>query len=327
MASNPLPLLRTATLFSSCKKEEIEEIASLSAFRNYGDGETIFDVGNPSSCLYIVHAGEVVIRKDDDEGRSVDIARFLPGDFFGELDMFLGSPRNESAQAVGRVSVLVFPAGDKSSDYLKKISAGTGAALLHSFLVQVSSRTRGVNTLVKENSPIVQELKRQVYVDKLTGLNNRTYFDEVLENKVSENDRVGLLLYKPDNFKELNDRYGHDAGDKVLRLIADRLREFLKDSDMLFRYMGNENAVILSGAAREDLARLADGMGGLLRGLDLTPALGSREISLSVSFGLALYPEHAETVRDLVDAAHTLTLEGRRRGGNMTLFPEDSEEV
>ncbi len=327
MGSNPLPLLRTVSLFTSCGSNEIEEVARFSGFTCYGDGDTVFQAGDSSDRLFIVHSGEVVIRKDDDEGHAVEIARFLPGDVFGDLDMFLGSPRNASAYADGRANLLIFPSEERTFRSLPEMSSGTSAALLHSFLVQVSSRIRAVNLLVKENSPVTQELKRQVYADKLTGLNNRTFFDEVLENSVSSGGSVGLLMYKPDNFKAINDRHGHDAGDKVLRLVADRLRDFVDDSDMLFRYMGNENAVILPGAGRDDLSDLADRMGKLLRELDLSPALGTCDIRLSVSFGLALYPEHADSAAALAEAAHPLTLEGRRRGGNLCLFPEDSEEA
>lgn len=327
MGSNPLPLLRTASLFSSCSAADLEEIASFSGFLAFDDGGIVFDVGNPSDRLYIVHAGEVVIRKDDDEGHAVDLARFLPGDCFGELDMFVGSPRNASAHADGRVSLLTFPSEKMSFQSMSEMNPGTSAALLHSFLVQVSSRTRGINVLVKENSPMVQKLKRQVYSDKLTGLNNRTYFDEILESTVATNESVGLLLYKPDNFKIINDQHGHDAGDRILRLIADRLRDFLSESDMLFRYMGNENAVILPGGNRAQLQSLADRMGALLRDLDLKAFLKGDTIRLSVSFGLALYPEHASGARSLAETAHPLTLEGRRRGGNRCLFPEDSEEA
>ena len=327
MGSNPLILLKTAELFSSCGNDDLEAIASYGGYSFWDDGEMVFAAGDPSDRLYIVHAGEIVIRKNDDEGHPVDIARFLPGDCFGELDMFTRAPRNASAFADGRVSLFTFPGDERGFWDLKDIDPGVSARLLHSFMVRISARTRGVNALVKENSPLVQDLKKQVYMDKLTGLNNRTCFDEVLEKIVSAQERVGLLMYKPDNFKAINDRHGHDAGDKVLRLVADRLREFVPDSDMLFRYMGNENAVILPGAGRNELSGLAGRVGSLLRTLDLGVALNGDDMKLSVSFGLALYPDHAGDAKSLADAAHPLTLEGRRRGGNLTLYPEDSESL
>ncbi len=323
-------LLKSTSLFASCSEDDLAVIASYSGFLNFSDRDLVFSPGENPDRLYIVRDGEIVIRKDDDEGRSVDIARFLQDDTFGELDMFTRELRNASAVASGDVSLLVFPDRDSSFNVILKNHPRMSARLLHAFLVQVSARIRGVNTLVKENSPLVQELKRQVYVDKLTGLNNKTSFEETLGRVLSSRDNegfTGLLMYKPDNFKVINDNYGHEAGDKVLRFIADGLCELVEDRDMLFRYMGNENALILAGAGREELRKQADKIGNHLSSLNLREILGDDTFRLSVSFGLGMAPEHGSDAVSLIEAVHPLTLEGRRRGGNCCLFPEDFIET
>ena len=323
-----LKTLRNTSLFSSCSEEDLEVIASLSGEAAAEDGDAIFRAGDASSRFFIVCGGEISIRRDDGEGRSAEIARFLPGDFFGELDFFTGRERTADAVADGRVSLLAFPGGEGGLEGLSESHPGVNARLLHAFLVQISARIRGVNALVKENSPIVRELRRQVYADKLTGLNNKTYFEETLKKVISESGGpVGLLMYKPDNFKLINDTHGHEAGDRTLRYIAEGLKSFVPDRDMLFRYMGNENAIIVPGADRGRLKRMAEDTGEFLRGLDLAALLDGDGIRLSVSFGLAVAPEHGGDAESLVEAAHVLTLEGRRRGGNLVLFPEDSEDA
>ena len=324
MVSETKRLLKSTPLFPSCPDEDLNEIAALIGEITMKDGELVFDAGDAAERLYLVRSGEVVIRKDDGEGYGVDIARFLPGDYFGELDMFTGQIRNARATASGDTSLLCFPGDGRRFSELSELTPAASARLLHSFLIQISARIRGINALVKENSPLVRELKRQVYVDKLTGLYSKTCFEESLARCFDGSyDHIGLLMYKPDNFKEINDTAGHEAGDKVLRFIGDVLGDFV--SDRLFRYMGNENALILPGANRADLARRAKEIGDFLRGLDLSPIIGNRDFSLSVSFGLAFSPDHGSDAAALVDAAHPLTLEGRRRGGNCQLFPEDME--
>ena len=323
-----LAAFRSTALFSRCSGDDLGIIASLSGTVEWNDGDRIFAVGDPSERLYIVREGEVVIRKDDNEGRSVEIARFLPGDCFGELDLFTGKDRSADAFASEKVSLLTFPGGDGGLDALAESHPGVNARLLHAFLVQVSERIRGVNALVKENSPLVRELRRQVYVDKLTGLFNRTFFEEKLSGMLSGTaEPVGLLMYKPDNFKDINDTHGHEAGDKVLRSVADGLKSFVPDRDMLFRYMGNENAILFPGADRNLLRGTAERTGAFLRSLDFSTLLDGNGIRLSVSFGLALSPEHGTDAASLVETTHALTLEGRRRGGNFILFPEDSEDT
>ncbi len=327
MESDPYQLLKSTSLFSSCSDEDLAVIASHSAVLESPDGKSVFKSGDNSERLYIVDSGEIVIRKDDDEGRQVDIARFLSGDFFGELDLFTGEKRNASAHASGDVSLLVFPGGKFRFDEILETYPELSARLLHTFLVQISARIRGVNTLVKENSPLVQELKRQAYVDKLTGLNNKTYFEETLDRVINaggSDTTIGLLMYKPDNFKTINDNYGHDTGDKVLRHIADGLCELVPDRDMLFRYMGNENALIFPGSGRAELLKQVEIIGDYLRSINFGEILGDESFRLSVSFGLGIAPEHGSDASALIDAVHPLALEGRRCGGNRCLFPEDS---
>jgi len=327
MGSDPGRLLKSTTLFSSCSDEDLLVIASHSSFLDFHDQAAVFSEGDRSERLYIVDSGEVVIRKNDGEGRRVDIARFLAGDSFGELDMFTGERRNATAYASSGSRLLVFPDGVIDFNDILMDHPLVSARLLHAFLVQVSARIRGVNILVKENSPLIRELKRQVYVDKLTGLNNKTLFEETLDRILNDQhtgETTGLLMYKPDNFKAINDNFGHEAGDRALRFIADGLCEIVKDRDMLFRYMGNENALILPGAGRAELQEWAEILGDYLRSLDLGEILGDKPFRLTVSFALGLAPEHGKDAQSLIDAVHPLSLEGRQRGGNCCLFPGES---
>ncbi len=321
-------VLRSAKIFSRCTEDDLNVIGLLSGMIDLKADERIFAAGESSERLYFVRKGSVVIRKNDDEGRSVEIARFLSGDIFGDLDFFTGQNRNADAYTEGSSSLVVFPLGEDGLDHLSRSYPGLYARLLYTFLGQISARIRGVNALVKENSPLVNELKRQVYVDKLTGLHNKTFFEETLTEVLQKtDDSVGLLMYKPDNFKEINDTYGHEAGDKALRFIADGLKSFVSNSDLLFRYMGNENAIIRLGADQSELRRTAEETGDFLRGLDLSSILRGKEIALSVSFGLVLSPEHGHDAVLLANKAHELVMEGRRRGGNRILFPEDLENT
>ena len=106
--------------------------------------------------------------------------------------------------------------------------------------------TRKANILVKDNSAVMQELKRQVYGDKLTGLYNKTYLEETLPGlTVNTSQPVTLMLMKPDNFKMINDTFGHEAGDNTLKIMAAALNAFMEGRGTVLRYMGNELGIIL----------------------------------------------------------------------------------
>lgn len=107
----------------------------------------------------------------------------------------------------------------------------------------------------------IEELRSAVRMDGLTQLANRAYFDEKLQEMIRlqhrHHDVFSLLLLDVDNFKEINDRYGHQAGDRILKGVAFNLKSALRESDFIARFGGDEFAVILfktNGAAAIDVA-------------------------------------------------------------------------
>ncbi|MCX7025469.1 MAG: GGDEF domain-containing protein [Spirochaetes bacterium] len=314
--------LGKASIFSSLGGDELRAVASCSERRVYAPGETVYGRDAPGDALFVVVRGSVGI---SDDGSSL-IAELVPGDCFGELELLTAAPRNASAIAETPTELIVFPRKGLGFDEVLAGHPAASARMLYDFLDSIAGRIRNANALIKENSPVVQELKRQVYGDKLTGLFNKTFLEERLAEILK--DRAGpsaLLMFKPDNFKEINDTWGHEAGDSVLKLVALELSRCLDESDTAFRYMGNELAVTLPGrdrgAARAEAARIME----RLVALDISAFTEGSSLKLSFSFGIALHPDHAKDALALIAIAHELPLAGRARGGGIILFPEDRQ--
>lgn len=326
MLQTKIERLQNADIFSSYHDDELKIIAEYSEFCNYRKDEVIFRAGGSGDALYIVESGEVVINKKALTGRDIDIARFLSGDCFGELDMLTGSSRNASARTEVETRLLMFPRkGISFKDILEKHPA-VSARILHKILVNIAGRIRKANSLIKENSPIIQELKKQVYSDKLTGLYNRTFLEEKLgEYLVNKKAHVSLLMAKPDNFKFINDTYGHKAGDQALRIMAIELGKIICSEDVAIRFMGNELSVILPGTEREEAYNMAEKIQSSMNKLDLRQVTQGSSFILTVSIGISLFPEHSANTAGLIEKAHELPLIGRARGGNKILFPEDKQ--
>ena len=316
--------LKNTDFFSSFSTAELKVIAGNSSFKKIDEGVKVFLPGDSGNQLFVVEYGEVVINKRDNENRDIDIARFIKGDCFGELDMLTGSKRNASAAADIDTRLLIFPKNGILFEDMLEMYPEISARILHKFIIQIAGRIRKANSLVSENSPVVQELNRQVYSDKLTSLYNKTYLEEKLKNMLSETDGdIALIMLKPDNFKAINDSYGHDAGDQALRIISKGLVDFLPSSYILFRYMGNELSVLMPDTDRKKAFSEAERIMFFLNNLDLSRACQGNSFSLSVSFGIAVFPDHTEISEILIQKAHELPLIGRGRGGNKILFPED----
>jgi len=311
-------------IFSSLGTGELAELSGQVELVRLAAGETVFTAGDDSSCLYLVESGELSVLKPEDYGTSREIAKIIAGDCIGEIDMISSGKRNATAVAATPCELIRFPRhGLSFSDFLDGFP-GVGSKILYAFIADIAERTRHANDLLKENSPHIQELRRQIYEDKLTHTFNRTYLEENLPLWLAAGEGpVSLVMFKPDNFKEVNDRAGHEAGDNLLEYLARLLPTVLPPNAPLVRFLGNEFAVVLKSAGAEEARAAAEKIRDFYNTLDISRFLPGSDFHLTVSSGIAVFPDDAADAAGLVEKAHDLPLEGRSRGGNKILFPAD----
>lgn len=152
---------------------------------------------------------------------------------------------------------------------------------------------------VTEQKAVEDELFRRAYYDELTGLPNRTVIERhvtaLLQDDASQ--RFALAFLDVDNFKHINDYYGHSVGDALLVGIARRLSLELRDTDVLSRISGDEFLLLLAPVASE--AEVADHIEFLLQRLKAPFYIDGTEVFASASIGVSLYPEHGRTYEAL----------------------------
>lgn len=161
------------------------------------------------------------------------------------------------------------------------------------------------NTLVSLLYPLrnaihFREATLAAHRDALTGVNNRSTFDASLEREISLSQRQGsdcsLLFIDIDFFKKVNDTYGHSAGDEILKAIAGKIKDCTRNTDLLFRYGGEEFVAILNDSDCEAAYIIADRILESVR--ETVTTYQGQDISVSVSIGLACLNE--------TDSAHSL---------------------
>lgn len=173
-----------------------------------------------------------------------------------------------------------------------------------------------------ENAALYEEAERRAITDGLTGLYNNRYFYDRLEQELDQGRRYGqpvaLIMLDIDNFKQFNDRWGHLAGDDLLKGLAEWLRRHVRAGDAVARYGGEEFAVILPRTDLPSAARLAERLLAAVRAFRLGTATAEGGAgappSISVSAGVAAFPDHAVTAGDLVHAADMALLAAKRAG-------------
>jgi diguanylate cyclase (GGDEF)-like protein len=163
------------------------------------------------------------------------------------------------------------------------------------------------------------EVDRRARTDQLTGLWNRHHFGEQLQRTLNEADRYGtqvsLVLVDIDHFKRVNDTWGHEAGDAVLRQVARILQDGVRSVDICVRYGGEEIALLLAQTDSEHAVEVAERLRGRIAAQPLKHR--GAEIAVTASFGVATYPETVK-VRDQLFPASDKALyiakhEGRNR--------------
>lgn len=168
----------------------------------------------------------------------------------------------------------------------------------------------------------IEEATRRARTDALTGLANRRAFDDALTRAVAEADRfghnVGLVICDVDNFKRVNDLYGHEVGDHVLRSIAASLSAGVRGVDLVARY-GGEEFVMLLGKADVAMAwEVAERMRSAIE--SKTIGVGEHLVNVTSSFGVASYPETARMGDELFPAADKALYAAKREGRNCVRF-------
>jgi diguanylate cyclase (GGDEF)-like protein len=173
-------------------------------------------------------------------------------------------------------------------------------------------------SIALENARLHRLVERQASTDGLTELPNRRHFEEALEGEITRTERFGgglaLILADLDDFKQVNDRHGHQAGDDVLRTFSDILRATVREIDLPARYGGEEFAVLLPQTDMEGAYHLADRLRRALASRPMSTRPGSL-VAVTASFGVAAFPD-APTPAALFAAADDALYRAKRQGKN-----------
>jgi len=168
-----------------------------------------------------------------------------------------------------------------------------------------------------------ESLRDQSIRDPLTGLFNRRFMQECLDRELlrgtRKNRSLAVIFIDVDHFKRFNDVFGHEAGDQVLRSMGDFFRSHFRGDDIICRYGGEEFAIILPESSAQDAASRAE----LLRIAARTLKLKHNDVTLdpvTLSAGIAGFPEHASSARELLQVADACLYEAKKSGRDRVIL-------
>ena len=181
---------------------------------------------------------------------------------------------------------------------------------------------RNTSYALATNRRLTEQLAHEAMHDTLTLLPNRRFFNDWLKKSVAMAQRnhfsIAVLFIDLDGFKLVNDRFGHDAGDQVLRVTADRFQGLMRGSDVLARLGGDEFAVLVSQSpVNEELAVFAD---RLICSMAEPISIGSEAVKVGISIGIAVFPRDAKTADSLIRASDEAMYSAKAHGKNQHCF-------
>jgi diguanylate cyclase (GGDEF)-like protein/PAS domain S-box-containing protein len=190
----------------------------------------------------------------------------------------------------------------------------------------VRQANRQLKERLKEINVLQKKLRGQAIRDPLTNLYNRRHLREVLERELvrAERDgsRVSIILIDIDDFKKINDTYGHKAGDRALQYLADLFHTHIRGSDIACRYGGEEFVIVMPGSLPQIARRRVEHVRHEFLGEDLYGRHTAGQTTLSI--GVATYPEHGRHADELLHAADEAMYTAKSRGGNRTVIYKPS---
>ncbi|MCS6175478.1 EAL domain-containing protein [Shewanella baltica] len=179
-----------------------------------------------------------------------------------------------------------------------------------------------VFTDITQRKKAEEDLRFLASFDTLTGLPNRTLFQDRLNHAITQahraNNIVALLFLDLDRFKHINDSMGHHVGDLLLKAVARRLQNAVRDGDTVARLGGDEFTIILEGVAKTKAATLISEK--VLRAFQTPFLLDDKTLTISTSIGISLYPNDADNADSLIKFADTAMYHAKSSGRNNFQF-------
>ncbi|MCO8166383.1 bifunctional diguanylate cyclase/phosphodiesterase [Pseudomonas sp. 21LCFQ02] len=228
------------------------------------------------------------------------------------LDAPLQLPSTENGQQLGMTIAAIT---------LLIIAGSISAAMADKKLQSKERDLERVNTLLRQLDQARVSLQQVAHYDPLTNLVNRRGFNQLFTERLIEHSATGALLavmfLDIDHFKRINDSLGHDAGDELLKVIAERIRSATRTQDVVARFGGDEFCILISLPEYDEARHLAN---RVMQKMKEPIALAGRRMVMTTSIGIAVFPRDGETSDELLKNADLALYQSKGNGRNRAHF-------
>lgn len=309
--------LSRVEIFSLLEPDDIRFVSDLFATREIGRGEVLFREGDRGNELFIVQDGSVASTLRLQDGSDRHVAHFRPGDFFGEMSIFENAPRSATCVCEENCTLL----GLHERDFYRMIGLRPDIAvkIMYRMLNITTQRLRDTGEFLSDMVQWGEAARRRSITDELTGAYNRRFLDDALAGQIEQARNGGtplsLVMVDLDYFRDINAEYGHEGGDECIIEVVKSLQRVFREGDLLARFGGDEFIILMADTPSATALEIAERARAEVESLGLMQGCGGRAGGLTISMGIASYPEDSEdpaSLKEMADQALYLAKEWGR---------------
>lgn len=304
-------LLEGLELFRGVRADDVAELLAECTRRDLVIGELLLEPGAHNENVFIVLSGALDVHVGGLEHPS--LTTLETGACVGEMSIIEDRDPSAFVVATAATHLLVI----HQSVLWKMVNASHDLA--KNLLVMLSERVRSHNRAIADSYGELRKAELYAATDALTGLGNRHTMEDAFPREIERSrrdaDSLSLILLDLDNFKALNDRHGHVAGDRVLATVADVLRQQFRPGDILVRYGGDEFAVLLPGVDCERAELIAERVRVAVADCAIPGEAAPDAMNVTASIGIAELGDD-NTLDALLHAADEAMYRAKRKGRN-----------
>lgn len=320
--------LQSIEIFSELSGDELSVVRSVMREKRYKAGEILFHQHDEGSEMYIVEEGSIAIEVQLPDGKKLEISVIESGNFFGEMSIFEDAPRSATCTTKEPSTLLHL----HKDDFFGLIQSHPGIAgkVMYRMLNITASRLKNTDNFLSDMVQWGETARRRALTDEFTGLYNRRFLEDALEEHFSkakmEKRHLSIAMVDLDHFGALNKEYGEQTGDKVILSAVEVFRSVCSEKDILIRYGGDEFTFIMPGRNCTSAKSICDTICKKLCSLDILEDLNGSIRKITSSIGIAEYPKHGNSQKTLMDKADAALYKAKEEGRNRAeLASKDSK--
>lgn len=316
---NTIEFLQNVELFSLLTIDEIRIIINSLHPIDIENGEILFKEGDEGNELYIIQSGKVASSVMLPNGNKREVAVFEKGDFFGEMSIFENSQRSATCYTKEKCHLLILR--ERELFELILYNPEIAIKIMYRMLNITTERLLDRNEFLSDMVHWGEEARKRAITDELTGIYNRRFLDDALEDHftAAKNTQrpLSLIMIDIDHFQNISETYNQEEVNLIILEIVSVFKKYFREKDIIAKYGGDEFSVIMPDTDLNEAKNVAINICRYISELNMFEVINKDVPRITISQGIASYPENAndiETLRSLADQSmYKAKEEGRNR--------------